>query len=108
MRRSLEHRRLAVAAALRAVAAESVVGDVVDAVDARLDELSGRLDAVLERLGSVETTLLEIAWDRPAPEPSPAPAPADDEETTTVVSVPAVDLGHGRMSSVAAKALFGH
>jgi hypothetical protein len=106
MRRSLEDRRLAVAAALRAVAAESVVEDVVDVVDARLDELAGRMGELLARLGSVETTLLEIAWDRPTP--ARPEAQAADDEATTVVSVPAVDLGHGRMSSVAAKALFGH
>jgi hypothetical protein len=105
MRRSLEDRRLAVVSALRAVEAEYVVEDVVDAVDSRLDDLSSRLDEVLNRLGSVETMLLESAWERPAPL---EPESTDDEDAATVVTVPAVDLGHGRMSSVAAKALFGH
>ena len=113
MRRSLEDRRLAVVAALRAVAAEpepepSVVDAVVDAVDSRLDELSDRLDEVLSRLGSVETMLLENAWEGSAPEPAAAePAPVE-EVCDPTVSVPAVDLAEGRMSSVAAKALFGH
>jgi len=115
--RSLEDRRLAVVAALRAifvepepepavsVAVEPVVEAVVDAVDARLDELSGRIDEVLTRLGSVETTLLESAWERPAE--AATVEPADDADDPTV-SVPAVDFGEGRMSSTAAKALFGH
>lgn len=115
MRRSLEDRRLAITAALRVVANEpapepSVVDAVVGAVDSRLDELSGRLDEVLSRLGSVETMLLENAWEGSAPEPpaaEPAPEPAEDMCDPTV-SVPAVDLAEGRMSSVAAKALFGH
>lgn len=123
MQVSLEDRRLAVVAALRAVAAESlpelapqpestvsvpvepVVEAVVDAVEARLDDLSERLDEVLTRLGSVETALLENAWDEPAPEPV---APPEDDVCDPTVSVPAVDLAEGRMSSVAAKALFGH
>jgi hypothetical protein len=107
--RSLEDRRSAVAAALRAVATEplpepepSVVEAVVDAVDARLDELSVRIDEVLSRLDSVETTLLESAWERSAPEPQ------ELDEPDSTVSVPAVSLGEGRMSSGAAKALFGH
>ncbi len=109
---SLEDRRLAVVAALRAIAAEpapepSMVEAVVDAVDSRLDELSERLDEVLARLGSVETTLLETAWERSAPEAVSEPEPVDDVSDPTV-SVPAVDLAEGRMSSSAAKALFGH
>lgn len=129
MRRSLEDRRLAVVAALRAIAAEpaprpvsrsaprpapSVVDAVVGAVHARLDELSGRIDEVLARLGSVETTLLESAWDQPAPpsrELDEVEESATDstDSTDSTVSVPAVDdLADGRMSSVAAKALFGH
>jgi hypothetical protein len=97
---SLEDRRLAVVSALRAVAAEPAA---VDPVHARFDELSGRLDEVLARLGSVETALLEAVWDRAAPAPDEA-----HEEVDAPVSVPAVDLGEGRMSSAAAKALFGH
>lgn len=121
---SLENRRLAVVAALRAVAAEPlpepdpdpepvlsdvvepVVEAVVDAVDSRLDELSGRIDELLSRLDSVETALLESAWEQPVSEPEVEPA--DDDICDPSVSVPAVDLGEGRMSSVAAKALFGH
>ena len=118
---SLEDRRLAVVAALRAVAAEPlpqrepepaisdvvepVVEAVVDAVDARLDDLTERLDEVLSRLDSVETALLESAWEQPATEPAVEPT---DDECDPTVSVPAVDLAEGRMSSVAAKALFGH
>lgn len=90
--RSLEDRRLAVAAALRAVAHES-----------RLDALSSRLDDVAARLDSVETALLESTWDQPSQPPA---VEAEAEEAT--VSVPALDLAEGRMSSVAAKALFGH
>ena len=119
---SLEDRRLAVVAALRAVAAEPlaetepqpalsdvvepVVEAVVGAVDSRLDELAGRLDQLLSRLDSVETALLESAWEQPATEP--AVEPADDDVCDPSVSVPAVDLAEGRMSSVAARALFGH
>lgn len=116
---SLEDRRLAVVAALRAVAAEPlpqpepaisevvepVVEAVVDAVESRLDDLTERLDEVLSRLGSVETTLLESAWDTPVAD---AVADSDDDVSDPSVSVPAVDLAEGRMSSVAAKALFGH
>lgn len=115
MPRSLEDRRLAVVAALRAIFIESepepepavsvAVEAVVDAVDSRLDELSSRIDEVLTRLGSVETTLLESAWERPAE--AAAVAPVDEADDPTV-SVPAVDFGEGRMSSTAAKALFGH
>ena len=101
MPRSLEDRRLAVVAALRTVAAEPVAG----AVDSRLDELSGRLDEVLSRLDSVETSLLETAWEHAAPA---AAAEPPEEASDPSVSVPAVDLGEGRMSSVAARALFGH
>jgi hypothetical protein len=162
---SLETRRLAVAAALRAVAVEAkplppvflaservasepLVDAVVDAVDARLDAVSGRLDEVIARLDSVETALLEAAWERSTPvvptetygsgdatEIAPAMAPvatatvpaADNDSAAveqadedgdhaaensddgdSVVTVPALALGGGRMSSVAAKALFGH
>lgn len=119
MRTSLETRRLAVVAALRAVAAEplprpepSVIEAVVGAVGNRLDELSGRIDEVLARLGSVETALLESAWDQPAREvrAEEAEASADvTDDTDATVSVPALDdLAEGRMSSIAAKALFGH
>ena len=120
MRRSLEDRRLAVAAALRAVAAEplprrvtqpSVVDAVVGAVDTRLDELTGRLDEVLARLASVETALLESAWEQSSSElPELAVAPADDDAApeSTVTVPPVDDLAEARMSSVAAKALFGH
>ncbi|MDQ1746063.1 MAG: hypothetical protein QOD07_326 [Frankiaceae bacterium] len=112
MPRSLEARRLAVVEALRAVAAEPLpvprpepsVIDAVGAVGARLDDLSGRLDEVLARLGSVETALLESAWEQPCPERA-----TEETEPESTVSVPAVDgLAEGRMSSVAAKALFGH
>jgi len=119
VRTSLETRRLAVVAALRAVAAEplprpepSVIEAVVGAVGNRLDELSGRIDEVLARLGSVETALLESAWDQPAREvrAEEAEASADvTDDTDATVSVPALDdLAEGRMSSIAAKALFGH
>lgn len=113
MRRSLEARRLAVVAALRAVAAEPVPQpqpvprpepSLIDAVGARLDDLAGRLDEVLARLGSVETALLESAWEQPCPEPV-----VEESEPDSTVSVPAIGgLAEGRMSSVAAKALFGH
>jgi hypothetical protein len=123
---SLEDRRLAVVAALRAVAAQpervavSVVVEplvnpmveaVVGAVDLRLDELSGRLDEVLSRLDSVETTLLEAAWERSTPERDGEPQAGEDasaSESETAVSVPALDLAEGRMSSGPAEALFGH
>ena len=100
---SLEDRRLAVVAALRAVAAEPLP---VDGVDSRLDELAGRLDELLSRLDSVETALLESAWEQ-APTETAVETP-DDDICDPSVSVPAVDLAEGRMSSVAAKALFGH
>lgn len=112
MPRLLEDRRQAVVAALRAVAAEPrpephpVVEAVVGAVDARLEDLSGRLDEVLARLSSVETALLESAWERPAQDVAAEPHEDDDADST--VSVPALDLEKGRMSSGAAKALFGH
>jgi len=118
VRRSLEDRRLAVAAALRAVAAEplprrvtqpSVVDAVVGAVDTRLDELTGRLDEVLARLASVETALLESAWEQSGSAPAESAAADDDAAPESTVTVPPVDdLAEARMSSVAAKALFGH
>jgi hypothetical protein len=100
--RSLESRRRAVADALRAVALE-----------ARLDALARESAHVQERLASVETALLESAWEGPVtavtaatvtrPEPEPEPDPDPDER----VSVPAVPLGEVRMSSAASRALFG-
>ena len=98
---SLEARRRAVADALRRVAAEPQPRAAAS-VEHRLDELASRLSAV-------ETTLLEAAWDRPAVAPAVVPA-ADgcDDELDERVSVPAVPLGEGRLSSVASQALFGH
>jgi hypothetical protein len=96
--RSLESRRRAVAEAFRAVA-----------VEARLDELSRQSAQVLARLASVETALLESAWEGPSsatewePEAQPEPEPEPEER----VSVPAVPLGEVRMSSTASRALFG-
>lgn len=134
---SLEARREAVADAFRALAREPVpaspaavtepdtepessapvVGAVVDAVESRLGALSAKISEVLARLDSVETTLLEAAWDRPTVVHQPVtPAPtadtaaeddgADDADEDRV-SVPKVPLGEGKMSSVAARALFG-
>lgn len=106
---SLEDRRLAVVAALLAVSTEPLPEpDAVeddDTFDSRLDDLSARLDEVVARLDSVESALLEATWDTPAAAPFVQP---DDDACDPNVSVPAVDLGEGRMSSVAAKALFGH
>jgi hypothetical protein len=94
--RSLESRRRAVAEAFRAVA-----------VEARLDELSRQSAQVLARLASVETALLESAWEGPPSatewEPEAQPEPEPEER----VSVPAVPLGEVRMSSTASRALFG-
>jgi hypothetical protein len=94
--RSLESRRRAVAEAFRAVA-----------VEARLDELSRQSAQVLARLASVETALLESAWEGPSSatewEPEAQPEPEPEER----VSVPAVPLGEVRMSSTASRALFG-
>ena len=132
MPRSLEDRRRAVVEALRALSGERrgqagvpvtspepvrqaalvdrvepVVDAVVDAVEARLDTLSAKVSEVLARLDSVETTLLEAAWEHPPATPDlvdePDPAPEPDER----VSVPKVPFGEGRMSTVAAAALFG-
>ena len=127
MPRSLEDRRRAVVQALRALATEPrgrvatrpsipvapavaatepVLDALVDAVDSRLDALNAKISEVLARLDSVETTLLEAAWERPAASDAVAdvePEPDADER----VSVPQVPLGEGRMSQVAADALFG-
>jgi hypothetical protein len=123
---SLEERRRAVVAALRAVAAEPesspqpepeakvvvlpMVEALADAMHGRLDDLSARLDEVLSRLGSVETAVLEAAWERPAATAAAVPVEPDDrdDDAAAAVSVPAVDMREGRMSSHAAKALFGH
>lgn len=124
---SLETRRLGVIEALRALAreprpvpvpapppvppapavhVEPVLDAVVDAVEERLDAVSAKISEVLRRLDSVETTLLEAAWERPvtADRSEPAPEDAGDDER---VSVPKVPFGEGKMSSVAADALFG-
>lgn len=103
MSASLEARRQAIAEALRAGAAEADQRSRAASVERRLDELSSRLAAV-------ETLLLEDAWGRPpaAPATDPVPAPAVEVEADERVSVPAVPLGEGRMSSVAARVLFGH
>jgi hypothetical protein len=105
---SLEARRQAIAAALREVAAEGAPEgarrpsrDI--ATERRLDELS-------TRLGVVEMMLLEDAWER-GPVPSGGEQPEDDAphvDAGVPVSVPAVPLGEGRMSSVASRVLFGH
>jgi hypothetical protein len=98
--RSLESRRRAVAEAFRAVA-----------VEARLDELSRQSAQVLARLASVETALLESAWEGPSSatewEPEAQPEPEPEPEPEERVSVPAVPLGEVRMSSTASRALFG-
>jgi len=85
----LEARRLAVAEALRAVALE-----------ARVQTMGARLADLRARLERVETTLLEAAFERPAAVTEPA---AEDER----VVVPKLALDEGRMSSTAARALFG-
>jgi hypothetical protein len=90
--RSLELRRRAVAEAFRAVA-----------VEARLDELSRQSAQVLARLASVETALLESAWEAPQSVAECEPGPEQEER----VSVPAVPLDEVRMSSTASRALFG-
>lgn len=89
---SLEARRRAVVNALREVAGEAQ--PPVSTLERRLDDLSNRLSAV-------EAALLESVWERPAVEPV-------DDDVDERVSVPAVPLGDGRMSSVASRALFGH
>ncbi|HET6909951.1 MAG TPA: hypothetical protein VFH54_11475 [Mycobacteriales bacterium] len=131
---SLEARREAVADVFRALAREPVparpaavaaptpepapagpvVGAVVDAVESRLGALSAKISEVLARLDSVETTLLEAAWERPTVVHQPVDAEvdhveddADDIDDEERVSVPKVPLGEGKMSSVAARALFG-
>ena len=68
-------------------------------VERRLDELASRLSAV-------ETALLEVAWDQPAVPPSAGGLDEALEEER--LSVPALPLGEGRMSSGASQALFGH
>ena len=102
MSASLEARRQAIVDALRAVAAEGEQRSRAAAVERRLDDLSSRLAAV-------ETLLLEDAWERPPAVPAAeAPAPTTDDDGEERVSVPAVPLGEGRMSSGASRALFGH
>jgi hypothetical protein len=126
---SLEQRRRAVVEALRALNREkpkrppAASGADLHAVEARLDGLSRQVAEVITRLSSVETAVLESAWEHPHPAASqetpseaapvvddPVDEPyagdgsyADDER----VSVPAVPLGEGRMSSAASRALFG-
>ena len=117
MSASLEARRRAVADALRRVAAEPSAASLTS-IEQRLDELASRLSAV-------ETALLEAAWDRPVVEPVTVAEPvlepveytaaadaadegaAGEDQGEDRVSVPAVSLAAGRMSSVAARALFG-
>lgn len=121
---NLEARRRAVVEALRAISTTTpvvgpaapvataapaippvpVVDAVVDAVEARLDAVSAKISEVLARLDSVETALLEAAWERP---PAVPPAADDDVAADERVSVPKVPLNEGRMSSVAADVLFG-
>lgn len=115
MSASLEARRQAIADALRADAAESEQRARAAAVERRLDDLSSRLAAV-------ETLLLEDAWGRPPAVPATKvtdatdatdaiddrSAPTGDDDGEERVSVPAVPLGEGRMSSVASRVLFGH
>jgi hypothetical protein len=113
VRPSVDQRRAAIADALRAVNAEAAANEETPAVIARLDGLSAALSQVIERLDAVqscvETAVLESVWER---EPGPFPADHDEDSESdtdaTVVSVPAVPLGEGRMSSVASRALFGH
>ena len=106
MSASLEARRQAIADALRAVAAEGDQRAREVAVARRLDDLSSRLAAV-------ETLLLEDAWGRPPATPATGvaedtAAPAADDDVEERVGIPAVQLGEGRMSSVASRVLFGH
>jgi hypothetical protein len=93
---TLEARQRAIAEAFRAVALES-----------RVATLSAQLNDVQSRLDAVETTLLESAWERPvAGEDGPAieDGPATEDERADVPKLP---LDTGRMSSTAARALFG-
>ena len=103
MSASLEARQQAIAEALRAVAAEGEQRSRAIEIERRLDELSSRLAAV-------ETLLLEDAWGRPpaAPVSDPRATPAVENDVDERVSVPAVPLSEGRMSSVASRVLFGH
>lgn len=64
-----------------------------------------RLDELAVRIAAVETVLLEAAWDRPA---LPSTGPSAEDDGLDRVAVPALPLSEGRMSSVAARALFGH
>jgi hypothetical protein len=89
---ALESRRHAVALALRAVALEGQV-----------ESLTARLREVDARLRAVETHLLETAFEQPAAVVEPTP-PTEDEDR---VVVPKLTLDEGRMSSIAARALFG-
>jgi len=88
---TLESRRHAVVLALRAVALEGQV-----------ESLTARLREVDARLRAVETHLLETAFEQPAAVVEHPPT--EDEER---VVVPKLTLDEGRMSSTAARALFG-
>ena len=89
---TLESRRHAVVLALRAVALEGQV-----------ESLTAQLREVDARLRAVETHLLETAFEQPAAVVGHQP-PAEEEER---VVVPKLTLDEGRMSSIAARALFG-
>ena len=92
---ALESRRRAVALALRALELEG-----------RVEALSARLREVDSRLTTVETSLLEAAFEQPAAaidEPATDEVVGEDERAV----VPKLALDEGRMSSTAARALFG-
>ena len=70
----------------------------------RINTLAGHVGELMVRLSTVETALLESTWERPAATESPEDADAPSDRP----SVPAVPLAEGRLSTVAAQALFGH
>jgi hypothetical protein len=90
---ALESRRRAVVLALHAVALEG-----------RVESLTTQLAALQSRLSAVETTLLEAAWAEPAAVAEPV---AGDVDAERAVVVPKLALDDVRMSSTAARALFG-
>jgi hypothetical protein len=97
---SLESRRRAVSAALRAVATERLpTPPPAPALDRAVDEVHDRVEELSRRLDELERVVRE--------QPVAAPT-AYPDVATPPVSVPALTLAEPRMSSTAAKALFGH
>ena len=127
----LEVRRLAVAAALDALSREPLPlrPGSPEPIEQTLEALTTQIAEVLKRLDSVETALLESVWEkelaaapaadtyeRPAGSGRPTLPPlttaaADNDNDSTDeserLSVPALPLTDVRMSTRAAKALFG-